>query len=142
MNRKNICMSAVAILALAGFAVAQQFPQAEIEALAAAIISTSRPTLVEPAPSPGPSSGECENCAGTGKLGDGTITLTCTVCNGTGKKVNSKPQAEPDPVVSEPDRSEATVVDDTPAPAARVDPARGAAAPVAKPARRLFRRRN
>lgn len=29
----------------------------------------------------------CENCGGTGKLGDGRITVPCPVCKGTGKKV-------------------------------------------------------
>ena len=31
----------------------------------------------------------CSNCGGSGKLGDGKIVLTCTVCNGTGKPVVS-----------------------------------------------------
>lgn len=35
---------------------------------------------------PTPSTGECENCNGTGKVGDGTIMNTCQVCGGTGKK--------------------------------------------------------
>lgn len=36
-------------------------------------------------PSPAPS-GECENCNGTGKVGDGRIMSTCQACGGTGKK--------------------------------------------------------
>jgi DnaJ-class molecular chaperone len=35
---------------------------------------------------PAPKSDKCENCDGTGKLGDGRITTTCPVCKGTGKK--------------------------------------------------------
>jgi len=38
-----------------------------------------------PAPLPTPS-GICDNCNGVGKVGDGTVMLTCPVCNGTGKK--------------------------------------------------------
>ena len=37
-------------------------------------------------PSPAPASDECENCNGTGKVGDGRIMSTCQVCKGTGKK--------------------------------------------------------
>lgn len=41
-----------------------------------------------PPPAPAPR-GECENCNGTGKIGDGRIVMTCPVCNGTGKAVVS-----------------------------------------------------
>ena len=37
-------------------------------------------------PTPTPDSGQCENCNGTGKVGDGKIMNTCQVCGGTGKK--------------------------------------------------------
>lgn len=37
-------------------------------------------------PTPTPSSDECDNCNGTGKIGDGRIVLECPVCKGTGKK--------------------------------------------------------
>ena len=50
-----------------------------------------------PAPSPGPSptpSGDvCDECQGVGRLGDGTVMVTCPVCNGTGKKTAAEPQA-------------------------------------------------
>jgi len=36
---------------------------------------------------PAPKSDKCENCDGTGKLGDGRITTTCPICKGTGRKV-------------------------------------------------------
>ena len=39
-----------------------------------------------PSPSPAPASDACENCNGTGKIGDGKIMNTCPVCKGTGKK--------------------------------------------------------
>jgi DnaJ-class molecular chaperone len=38
---------------------------------------------------PTPVSDECENCDGTGKIGDGKIVMTCPVCRGTGKKLKS-----------------------------------------------------
>jgi len=38
------------------------------------------------APSPKPVSGQCRNCNGTGKVGDGKIVMTCQACNGTGKE--------------------------------------------------------
>lgn len=39
-----------------------------------------------PAPAP---AGECENCNGTGKIGDGRIVLKCPVCDGSGKAAES-----------------------------------------------------
>jgi DnaJ-class molecular chaperone len=35
---------------------------------------------------PAPASDKCQNCDGTGKLGDGRIVTVCPVCKGTGKK--------------------------------------------------------
>jgi DnaJ-class molecular chaperone len=35
---------------------------------------------------PTPARDKCENCDGTGKLGDGKIVTVCPVCKGTGKK--------------------------------------------------------
>ena len=34
-----------------------------------------------------PSNEICENCAGTGRVGDGTVSVECPVCEGTGKPV-------------------------------------------------------
>lgn len=41
----------------------------------------------EMAPAPKPE--VCENCDGTGKIGDGRIVMTCPVCKGTGKPIKS-----------------------------------------------------
>jgi hypothetical protein len=41
-----------------------------------------------PPPAPAPR-GECENCNGTGRIGDGRIVMTCPACNGTGKASES-----------------------------------------------------
>ena len=45
-----------------------------------AVLERNRP------PSPAPDAGRCDNCNGTGKIGDGRITHTCPACKGTGKK--------------------------------------------------------
>ena len=47
-------------------------------------------------PAPKPVGGQCRNCNGTGKVGDGKIVMTCQSCNGTGKEPVSvlvKPKA-------------------------------------------------
>ena len=36
-----------------------------------------------------PKTDKCANCGGSGRLGDGTIFVTCPVCKGTGKPVVS-----------------------------------------------------
>lgn len=38
---------------------------------------------------PTPASDACDNCHGTGTLGDGKIAVKCPVCGGTGKKPKS-----------------------------------------------------
>jgi len=52
-----------------------------------------------PAPAPG---APCENCRGTGKVGDGTVFETCSVCGGTGvtpsKALREAPAAPLPPV--------------------------------------------
>jgi hypothetical protein len=35
---------------------------------------------------PTPVSDDCDNCNGTGKIGDGRIVHTCPTCGGTGKR--------------------------------------------------------
>jgi hypothetical protein len=40
-------------------------------------------------PSPVPESDTCENCRGTGTLGDGKIAVKCPACAGTGKRPKS-----------------------------------------------------
>jgi len=32
-----------------------------------------------------PPSGQCDNCRGAGKIGDGRVFVVCPVCKGTGK---------------------------------------------------------
>lgn len=59
-----------------------------------ALMSPS-PAPLPPAPAPG---AVCENCRGKGKVGDGTVFTTCTVCGGTGV-TPSKATAAPLPLV-------------------------------------------
>lgn len=40
-------------------------------------------------PAPKPEGEKCDNCDGTGTLGDGRITVKCPQCDGTGKKPKS-----------------------------------------------------
>lgn len=59
-----------------------------------ALMSPS-PAPLPPAPAPG---AKCENCRGTGKVGDGTAFETCTVCGGTGVTPAKAPAAPLPPV--------------------------------------------
>lgn len=48
--------------------------------------------LNAPAPSPAPKPPKpavCENCNGTGKVGDGRVSVVCPVCRGSGKPIVS-----------------------------------------------------
>lgn len=38
-------------------------------------------------PHDSPSNDSCDNCGGTGRLGDGTVSVECPLCEGTGKPV-------------------------------------------------------
>lgn len=50
-----------------------------------------------PSPSPTPNpGGKCDNCNGTGKVGDGRVSTICRDCNGTGV-INATPTPEPAP---------------------------------------------
>lgn len=55
-------------------------------------IQPANPTPKPPEP---PSPGDvCDNCRGTGKLGDGVVSVTCPVCNGTGKRTTDEPKED------------------------------------------------
>jgi hypothetical protein len=41
-------------------------------------------------PTPAPTN-VCDNCDGTGKIGDGRIVMECPACKGTGKKTKTTP---------------------------------------------------
>ena len=48
-----------------------------------AIMLSQRDAIPEPSPRPQPGD-KCDNCNGTGKVGDGRVMVTCAVCDGTG----------------------------------------------------------
>jgi hypothetical protein len=50
------------------------------------VVEATSGTVVLKAPDT-PSGDTCENCDGTGRLGDGTVSVECPVCEGTGKPV-------------------------------------------------------
>jgi DnaJ-class molecular chaperone len=54
-------------------------------------VETARMVIASRAapPAPTPDSDRCENCNGTGKIGDGRIVMPCPECNGTGKAAKS-----------------------------------------------------
>lgn len=77
----------------------------EFSSLAAGILALRRRPKPVPVV-PRPVSDICENCNGVGKVGDGTIMMTCKECGGTGKKMHAAaPVLPPEPevpVVAEP----------------------------------------
>lgn len=60
---------------------------ADLACEAAREVQRLRQTL-SPSPAPAPAT-VCENCNGTGKIGDGRIVMTCPACGGTGKPTRS-----------------------------------------------------
>lgn len=44
---------------------------------------------------PTPASDKCENCDGTGKIGDGRIVMQCPVCKGTGRRQKACAECKP-----------------------------------------------
>lgn len=88
--RHQIALSLLCLLAVAG---CSRLPaQADLQPW---IAVTGRYALacdpaVPPAPLPTPDSDKCDTCGGKGFLGDVSQTrLTCTDCNGTGRKTKS-----------------------------------------------------
>lgn len=79
------CLVAILVLATAGCdAVIRPDTTTNGLALSSWAVAAALPSNDKPAPSP--SDDKCQNCNGTGKVGDGRIAVTCRVCNGTGKK--------------------------------------------------------
>ena len=84
--------------AVAAAIALQSFAVIDHPELSAEIATQTARAIVqlENAPAPKPVTGECRNCNGTGKVGDGKIVMTCQACNGTGKEPVSvlvKPKA-------------------------------------------------
>ena len=49
-------------------------------------VAHEAPPLKVPSPDKPDQGDTCDECGGTGKLGDGTVFVKCGACNGTGKK--------------------------------------------------------
>ena len=49
-------------------------------------VAHEAPPLRVPSPDKPDQGDACDECGGTGKLGDGTVFVKCGACNGTGKK--------------------------------------------------------
>ena len=84
--------------AVAAAMALQSFTVIDHPELSAEIATQTARAIVQMqnAPAPKPVSGQCRNCNGTGKVGDGKIVMTCQACNGTGKEPVSvlvKPKA-------------------------------------------------
>ena len=81
---------ALALLLLAGCeAQPAAFPLREecrLGAWLALHVAREAPPLKVPSPDKPDQGDTCEDCGGTGKVGDGTVFVTCGTCNGTGKK--------------------------------------------------------
>jgi len=100
----RVLLSAVLVASLS-LGPAAPVAAGEFSTLAAGLLAVySRPRPPSPptpgpAPSPVPAPDQaCANCRGTGRLGDGTISLICPVCKGTGRT----PAADPAPLVEQP----------------------------------------
>lgn len=73
---------------LAGCDTPVDTDQYDYGALASARIPLYKAYVVPSGP-PTPDQDACPNCGGRGRLGDGVVTVTCPVCNGTGKKIKT-----------------------------------------------------
>lgn len=67
------------VLLAVGCSQAEAVP---VEGILPVVVAES---LIQQPPAPAVPSGTCPECRGTGKLGDGRVSVTCTVCNGTGR---------------------------------------------------------
>lgn len=79
----SVAMNLAILFCVAGCSVGPQEPTRGYEAMLiqeTAIFTHGQ--SVKPSPDP---KGICDNCNGTGKVGDGTVMLTCTKCDGTGR---------------------------------------------------------
>lgn len=78
-------------LALLTLLVAGCQPLADYQALHADLACETAYAVVRlrsqitPTPPPAPS-GKCDNCDGTGIIGDGRVKIACPECKGTGKR--------------------------------------------------------
>lgn len=65
-----------------------QPPPPDLRPLVAVSAKYSLLAQVSPAPAP-PDDGICKPCRGTGRVGDGRVSVECAACGGTGKTPKS-----------------------------------------------------
>ena len=82
MNRWLICFTVAMVGCVASLPPGDTSITADIACEASRCIVQARQGLP---PTPAPSD-VCDNCDGTGKIGDGRIVLECPACKGTGKR--------------------------------------------------------
>ena len=101
-------MMALCLLSVIGCSGALM--QGHSESWASLVACAFAAETLEAAPAPGPApapKGICTNCNGTGRLGDGVVSVPCPVCGGDGRTDNELPPAKPDRV--EPPKEEPPV---------------------------------
>jgi hypothetical protein len=88
------CFVVILVLSLAGCDAVIR-PDTTTNGLALSSWAIAAATPVDDKPKPAPDDDKCQNCNGTGKVGDGRVSVKCRVCNGTGKKKVTEVSAAP-----------------------------------------------
>lgn len=81
MNRWLLCFTLVTVGCVATLPPGDTSITADLACEAARTIVQARSGMP-----PTPADDRCDNCGGTGKLGDGRIEMKCPACKGTGRK--------------------------------------------------------
>jgi hypothetical protein len=87
LDGRRIVRFLLALIVVLGGCVAS-LPWSEPDVTAELATETAFVTIkdrTKPQPTPTPIGDKCENCNGTGKVGDGKVFVPCPECDGTGK---------------------------------------------------------
>ena len=105
----KLVISLAMLVLLAADATAGPRARRSYRAMIAAVFAceSAKPALVPVTPA----GDVCSNCKGTGKLGDGTVSVRCPVCDGTGKKKPTAPPAKPTPLTPPVQKTERSALD-------------------------------